>query len=465
MTAAPPRQPASRRPRRPNILVILSDQQRWDTLGCYGQRLPISPHLDELASDGVRFNHAFTMQPVCGPARSCLQSGLYATETGCITNNIALPPDQPTIARALTDAGYDTAYVGKWHLAADADNNYRTRAIPPERRGGWDGYWRAADTYEFTSSGYEGYVFDEAGNRIDWEGYRVDKTTDFALDYLRDYATRRPTDDAGRDKPFVMFLSYLDPHHQNDLNRYIGPIGSKQRFADYDTPVDLAAFDSTGSPGPDWRQHYPDYLGACWSIDQNVGRLREALKLHGLEDDTLIIYTSDHGCHFRTRNGEYKRSCHESSLRVPLILHGPGFRGGRVVDELVSLIDLPATVVSAGGASLPRVAGRPLQPLAVGDARDWPDDVFVQISESQVGRAIRTHRWKYAVADPDASRDQPGSARYVEQHLYDLDADPAELDNRVADPALADVRAELAARLKRRMAEAGEPEPTIVSAT
>ncbi len=448
---------------RPNILFILSDQQRWDTLGCYGQRLNITPHLDQMASEGVRFEHAFTMQPLCGPARAAFQTGRHGTQNGCFTNGIALPTDAPTIAKALNNANYETAYVGKWHLAGDRDGEkFGKTPVPPERRGGYQ-HWMGSDLMEFTSSGYEGYFFDNDGNRVDWEGYRVDKTTDFALDYLRDYATRQPTDARGNDKPFFMFLSYIEPHHQNDLNRYIGPIGSKERFKHYDAPGDLAAFDSPGAPDPDWRQHYPDYLGCCWSLDQNVGRLRDALAMLGLDDNTIIIYTSDHGSHFRTRNSEYKRSPHESCIRVPLVMHGPGFTGGKVVEEMVSTIDLPATVLQAAhaepGAPL---AGRALQPLADGSATDWPEEAFVQISAAELGRAIRTKRWKYGITAPDKHPSyDAGSEHYVETYLYDLEHDPHELTNLAADPAHAQVREKLSAQLKRRMTEIGETEPTI----
>lgn len=452
---------------RPNILFVFSDQQRWDTMGCYGQRLNITPHLDQMASEGVKFEHAFTPQPLCGPCRACFQTAQYATQSGCFTNAVRLPNDHPTIAKALNARGYETAYVGKWHLTTDnaLEENYKDKPIPPEMRGGYK-HWMAADTLEFTSHGYEGYFFDSDGHRVDWEGYRVDKTTDYALDFLRDYATSRPVDSQGHEKPFFMCLSYIEPHHQNDLNRYIGPIGSKQRFADYDTPGDLAAFDSPGSPGPDWRQHYPDYLGCCWSLDQNMGRLREALKLYGLDENTLIVYTSDHGCHFRTRNYEYKRSSHEASIRVPLIVKGPGFEGGQTVDELVSTLSVPATILDAAGADpLPDQSGRSLKPLVEGKADDWPDDVFVQTSQAELGRAVRTKRWKYAVTSPDEdARRKAASDHYVETLLYDLENDPHELNNLVADPAYAEVRAELCARVKRHMTAIGEAEPTISAA-
>lgn len=440
---------------QPNIVWVFSDQQRWDTAGCYGQKLDITPNLDRMAALGVRFEHAFTCQPVCGPARACLQTGKYAAEMGCFRNGIALPLDETTIAHHLAAAGYEVGYIGKWHLAStsglgEADVDYRTRPVPPERRGGYKDYWLASDVLEFTSHSYDGHMFDAQGQAREFPPgrYRVDAHTDWVLEYLRSRTGERP---------FFLFISYIEPHHQNDHNRYEGPHGSRERFAGYEVPGDLV--DTAG----DWRENYPDYLGCIHSLDQNLGRIRAELEALGLAENTLLIYTSDHGSHFRTRNREYKRSCHEASIRVPLVLYGPGFSGGQVIDDLVSLIDLPPTVLRAGGIEPPvSMRGRPLQALAAGTAEDWLQEVFLQISESQVGRALRTGRWKYGVNAPDKDGNtDPGSMQYVEQYLYDLQADPHERHNLVADPAYAEVRAQLAGRLRQRMAAAGEDVPAI----
>ena len=438
---------------RPNLIFYFSDQQRWDTCGCYGQKLAVTPNLDRLAGEGVRFENAVTCQPVCGPARACLQTGKYATETGCFRNAIALPPGERTIAHELAAAGYQVGYIGKWHLASTdrlgaADVDFSDRGVPPERRGGYQDYWLAADILEFTSHGHDGHVWDAEGRRVEFQGYRADCIADFALEYLRTRDRRRP---------FFLFLSFIEPHHQNDRNRYEGPAGSKDRFKDFEVPGDLA-----GTAG-DWRENYPDYLGCCASLDANLGRVRAELEQLGLAENTLLIYASDHGSQFRTRNDEYKRACHDGCVRVPMVISGPGFRGGRVVEELVSLIDLPPTILAAGGAKpLASMRGRPLQELVAGAPRDWPEEVFIQISESQVGRAIRTRQWKYAVRAPEANgRTDPAAERYVEDFLYDLERDPHERSNLVRDPALAGVRAELAARLVRRMVAAGERAPRI----
>jgi len=442
---------------KPNILFIFSDQHRWDSVECYGSPLfkGLTPNLDLLAQEGVRFEHAFTCQPVCGPTRAVLQTGKYATEVGCFRNNIALPENEMTLAHRLSNAGYEVGYLGKWHLASSSggpEKNFRARPVPPRLRGGYKDFWLASDVLEFTSHGYGGHMFDGKGQKREYDQsrYRVDAQTDWALEYLRQRKN---------DKPFFLFLSYIEPHHQNDHNHFEGPHGSKERFKDYAVPGDLQ-----GTKG-DWREEMPDYLGCINSLDRNVGRIRDELTKLGLARNTLIVYTSDHGCHFCTRNGEYKRSCHESSIRVPLIVHGPGFRSEKekTVKELVNLLDVHATVLNAAQVRLPRSCrGRPLQELVAGKMPDWPKDTFVQISESQVGRALRTHKWKYSVQAPGkhGGRDSASDV-YVEDFLYDLENDPYERNNLVRDPAYRTIRAELAARLIERMVEIGERAPSI----
>lgn len=442
---------------RPNIIFLFSDQQRWDTCGCYGQPLGTTPNLDRMAEDGVRFENAFTCQPVCGPARACIQTGKYATEIGCHTNHRMLPLDEKTIAHHLAGNGYATGYIGKWHLAScgplNGPDDCRIKAVPPERRGGYKDFWLASDALEFTSHSYDGHMFDMDGNRREFpEGrYRVDAQTDWVLEYLQAQTS---------DKPFFLFVSYLEPHHQNDHGHYEGPKGSKEKFKDFIAPGDLV--DTEGN----WREEYPNYLGCVHSLDENVGRIRDTLAERGLAENTIVIYTSDHGSHFCTRNAEYKRSCHDGCIRIPLIVNGPGFKGGKAPTELTSLIDLPPTILTAAGITPPEtMRGRPVQELLSGQAHDWPDEVFLQISESQCGRAIRTRKWKYSVRAPDKSGHDPASEVYVEDFLYDLDADPHERNNLVCDSGFSKIRQKLAWTLKRRMVEAGEAEPQILSKT
>ncbi len=432
---------------KPNIVFYFSDQQRYDTVGAYGQRLDITPNLDKMAKTGVLFQHAFTCQPVCGPARSCLQTGKYATESGCFRNDIALPQDEKTIANYIRESGYDTAYIGKWHLASTMfKESYKNDPVPIERRGGWNDYWMASDLLEFTSTGYEGHVFNKDMEKIDFKKYRVDALTDFGIDYLENHRDSN--------KPFFLFISYLEPHHQNTTKRYEGPIGSKEKFKDFEAPKDLK--DKNG----DWEESYPDYLGACNSLDYNLGRMIEKLEELGVRDNTIIIYTSDHGSHFKTRNSEYKRSCHESSIRIPLIINGPGFKGGKVIEELVSLIDIPPTFLYAAGIEKTpdNMSGIPLQKLVEGTIEQWKQDIFVQISENQVGRAIRTKNWKYSVSALDKNGWlHKNSDVYIEEFLYDLEKDPYEKNNLVLIDEFKLIRKELSEILQERMLDAGEP--------
>ena len=173
---------ASPEANRPNVIVFLSDQQRWDSVGCYGQKLDLTPQLDRMAAEGVRFRYAFTSQPVCGPTRAVLQTGKYATQTGCFRNGIPLPTSEKTLAHWFSEAGYEVAYIGKWHLASTNAN-----PVPPERRGSYRDFWLASDVLEFTSHSYDGHMFDGQGRQRDFPPgrYRVDAQTDWAINNRR----------------------------------------------------------------------------------------------------------------------------------------------------------------------------------------------------------------------------------------------------------------------------------------
>lgn len=449
--------------KKPNIIFYFTDQQRWDTCGVYGQPLPVTPNLDALAADGVVYEEAYSPQPVCGPCRAIFQTGKYPTQTGCFRNNLALPTGIKTVADYLNDAGYETAYIGKWHLASTGelektpDEDYTVTAVPLERRGGYKGFWRAADVLEFTSHGYDGYVFDENMNKCEFTGYRVDCITDFALEYLDGYTGERP---------FFMTVSHIEPHHQNDHNCYEGPRGSKTRFSDYVLPGDLAELKGNAD------QMYPDYLGCCKSLDENLGRIVDKLKEKGLFEDTVIVYASDHGSHFMTRNrdahlngyDDYKRTCHSSALHVPLIIAGPGFKGGRRVRELVSTASLPKTFLSMAGISIgDEMIGENLRCVADGETEGRENVIFAQISESRVGRCVRTKDYLYSVYAPGINGgERAGSSVYVDDFLYDLSKDPYELNNLVGNKDYDEIRDQMADLLVRQMEKAGEPVPEIL---
>ena len=446
---------------RPNIIFYFTDQQRADTCGCYGQKLDITPNLDKMAEEGVKFEYAFSPQPVCGPCRALFQTGKYPTDTGCFRNNIMLPSDIKTLANYIEEAGYETAYIGKWHLASDGELekpptiDHTITAIPKELRGGYTGFWRTADVLEFTSHGYDGYVFDENNNRIDFHGYRADCITDLALDFFEEKT----------DKPFFMTISHIEPHHQNDHKHYEGPIGSKEKYKEYELPVDLKALDG------DYREEYPDYLGACASLDENLGKLINKLKEKGLYDNTVIIFAADHGSHFRTRNrdnhlngyDDYKRSCHDACLRVPLVIAGGPYKGGKVVEELVSTESLPKTILALAGVDVgDAMIGENLLDVVEKKNPERPNEVFAQISESRIGRTIRTAEYTYSVYAPGVNGGEAAAADvYADDFLYDLTVDPHQLNNLIGNREYKEVKLELRERLLNWIEKAEGKRPVI----
>ncbi|MDQ3700139.1 MAG: sulfatase-like hydrolase/transferase [Chloroflexota bacterium] len=425
-------------------------------MGVNGSPMGLTPHLDHMARQGTRFLLPLTNQPVCAPARACLLTGEYATTHGVWRNGIGLAPGRETLATRLSAVGYQTGYVGKWHLAP---HEHGPGPVPPEYRAGFTDFWEAANATEMVSQPFETVLYDAQGQEVRPPGYRVDATTDRTIAALRHFAPS--------DRPFFLMVSYLEPHHQNDVDRYVAPEGYADRYANPFVPPDLRPL-----PG-NWGAQLPGYYGCVASLDENVGRLLETLRETGQLDHTIVVYTADHGCHFRTRNGEYKRSCHDSSLRVPLVISGPGFDRRQVIPEPVGLVDLAPTLLEAAGIPVPpSVQGRSMLPLVRREAEacaTWPQETFVQISESMTGRALRSERWTYCAtalkdADhrtPGGGTSAPGSEAYVDSHLYDNFADPFQHVNLVGHRQHRDIATTLRERLTERMVNAGEPPPAI----
>lgn len=452
--AAGAAQGATAAKRRPNIIIYHSDQFRWDFVGANGANSSThTPNLDALAAVGTNFNHAVTNQPVCGPSRSVMLTGRYATETGVWHNGPGLRRDLPTIATELRKAGYTANYIGKWHLASEsAAEGGGLGPVILEHRAGFDDLWEASNVLEFSTHPYEGTIWDRDNNPITYKDeYRIDFLTDRAEKFLRQK----------QEKPFLLLISQLEPHQQNDLARMVGPKGSAERFIDAYVPPDLRAL-----PG-DWHKQLPDYYGACESIDSSVGRLRKVLDEEGIADNTIFVFMSDHGCHFMTRNTEYKRSTHNSSLRVPMLISGPGFESARQIQEIVGIIDLAPTILDAAGVPIPEsMKGHSFLPL-VHDAKArqaWPNQQLIQISESMTGRSIRTKDWTYCVADPTGESRTPTSTNYHEYQMYDQRNDPHELVNLAGRKEYRKVADGLREELKKLIVASGDPEPEIVPA-
>ena len=430
---------------KPNIVIIIADQVRSDAVGAYGVNpMNLTPNIDAMAARGTLYQHMFTNQPVCSPSRTCLFTGQYPAKHGVWKNtgkDVGLQPNATTIATECKKAGYSTNYIGKWHLAKGAPG-----PVPPDERGGFTGVWEVANELELTSHAYDGDLYGEQGKPIHFEGeYRVDFLTDLATRFLQN---------VNKSSPFLLVLSYLEPHQQNDQGRMVAPEGYAERYRNPFVPEDLKHF-----PG-NWQQQLPDYYGALKRVDECIGKVQGALEHSGLHQNTIVVFISDHGCHFMTRNTEYKRSGHDASLRIPLVIEGPGFNGGREVRQIVSMVDVTPTLLDAARIPVPAtMQGKSTVPLLAGKNVPWRDEVFVQMSEFWVARALRNREWTYVMAAPRTNakfKPEPNAAAYSSFQLYNNRADPHQLVNMAGRKETVAVEAELRQRLKQRMEEAGD---------
>lgn len=356
---------------RPNIVLVLSDQQRADSLASYGNRFTVTPGTDAMAAAGKSFDAAFTPWPVCTPARGTMWTGVYPHRHQLIDNLYGVDNAfashaavRKTVFDHLREAGYLTSHFGKWHLG---------EVQPP-----------FFDVWEESFNSRRGHWID---GLLDGE-YRPDRQTDAAVAFLKGRKDQS--------RPFAMVLSFYPPHD---------PYSAPARFYE--------PYRGKGVP-------FAGYYAAVSALDEDLARVRAALKENGLADNTYVIYYSDHGdTFFYRREGEHKFVCHDDAIRIPFIVEGPGVSPATRSDAPIGLQDLAPTMLDLAGAAIPEgMHGRSLKPLLLGgDAGDWRDDYFVQnithVSKIEQ-RAIRTAEWKL-IASANG-----------EHELYDLRADPEE---------------------------------------
>ena len=430
---------------KPNIILIVADQVRSDAVGAYGANpMAVTPNLDAMAKRGTLYRNFFTNHPVCSPSRACLFTGAYQSANGVWANagkEIGLAQNIPTLATEFRKAGYSANYIGKWHLAKNAEG-----PVPPAGRGGFLDLWEASNELENTTHPYEGDIYDGDGRPIHFENeYRVDFLTSRVQGFLKN---------TSKTSPFFLVASYLEPHQQNDMQRMVAPKGYAEQFQNPFAPADLREL-----PG-NWQQQLPDYYGCMKSVDEAVGEIRQSLIDNGLDKNTIVIFTSDHGCHFMTRNTEYKRSVHDASLHVPLIAEGGIFDGGREVLETVQMIDLMPTLLNAANVPVPgTVRGRNSLPLLNGHHENWSNDVLVFLSEFWIARGLRTPDWSYSLAAPRGTtpfKPAPDASSYYSFQLYDNRADPNQLVNLAGRKETSQVEPRLRARLLELMKAAAD---------
>jgi len=440
---AAPQPPGTTVPEKPNIVIVFSDQFRWDCVGAAGLNpMNLTPNLDEMAGRGTIFSSAICAQPVCAPARASILTGQYPSRHGVWKNGIAINPAATTFASTLRQSGYTANHIGKWHLG---ENTPEMRGpVPPEYRGGFLDLWQSSNVLEVTSHPYEGDLYDNDGKAMHFSNiYRTDFMTDLAQQFLRSPKSK---------SPFLLTLSYLEVHHQNDIDAFVPPKEYVGRYKDFWVPPDLRPL-----PGS-WPSQLADYYGCVAKMDETVGTIRKTLTETGLDKNTILMFISDHGCHFKTRNIEYKRSPHESSIHVPLIFEGPGFNRKLAIPELVSHVDLAPSLLSAVGVQVPAsMQGRSFLPLLDRKTDDWRNEAYFEMSEYMTGRGLRTPQFTYAAAAPKGPgwKAVPAADRYQEYMMYDLLADPYQHTNLAGRATYAKQAAQLRERLAARIFEAG----------
>ena len=437
---------------RPNVLLIISDQFRWDCIGAMGLNpMNLTPNLDRMASRGVLFRSAISNQPVCAPARASIFTGQYPSRHGVWRNGLGLAENAATLGSVMKQAGYSTNYIGKWHLSPGAADTPESRGpVKPQNRGGFNDLWEAANVLELTSHAYEGDLFDGDGKPLHFSNrYRADFMTDRAQLFLRSRAAQ---------SPFLLTLSYLEVHHQNDKDTFDPPKEFAGRYPNPFVPQDLRPLPGT------WPSQLGDYFACVAKMDEIVGTLRQTLVETGLDKNTIVLFTSDHGNHFRTRNAEYKRSPHESSIHIPLVMEGPGFNREMEVNQLVSHVDMAPTLLAAAGLAVPAsMQGHNFLPLLDRRTEGWRDEVYFEMSEFVTGRGLRTPQYTYAAASPKVPgwKATPTVDKFVEYMLYDLYSDPYQQVNLAGRVPYQKIATELRERLRARMREASGEQTTI----
>lgn len=318
--------------KKPNIVFVFADQWRAQSMGYAGNPDVKTPNLDKLASEGVNFVNAISTNPVCTPYRAILLTGQYPLKTGMFMNDVSLYPESKSFAKLFNQEGYNTAYIGKWHL----DGNGRSAFIPKERRQGFD-YWKVLEcSHEYNKSKYWGN--DDKLHK--WEGYDAKAQTKDAIAYIEEQAKS--------EKPFCLMLSWGPPHAPYKT--------APKEFQDLYKNVDIQL-----------RPNVPDelkektkdllrgYYAHCSALDSYIKQLQDAIKLSNIEDNTIFVFTSDHGDMINSHGQKKKQRIYEESARVPFIIKYPALLGkeGRHSDFLLNTLDILPTMLGLSGLDIP----------------------------------------------------------------------------------------------------------------
>ncbi len=437
--------------KKPNLVYVFADQLRYQSCGYAGDERAITPNIDKLATEGVNYCNAVSGSPMCAPYRASLFTGKYASSTGMAINELRMNPNHDCFGHVLHRNGYQTSYIGKWHLWAkqlgrhnDTENSY----IPPgPHRLGFDGEWSA---YNFHHTYFDTYYHKDSHERITIPGYEPDGQTDLAIDYLKRAST---TDD-----PFALILSIGTPHDPWTEDNV--PPEYYDMFREVDFPLPPNYREEDDPYGDAWammnsqqRSKLPEWMRGYYAmttnLDWNIGRLLSAIDDLGLREDTIFVFTSDHGEMFGAQGRKAKNIFYEEAVRIPFLVrwnnHIPN---GHVADTCLNTPDIMPTLLSMMDLPIPEdVEGSDLSPAAFDQQFDEPEAAFMQgmgctakWEDGYEWRALRTKQHTYAVHRPDGC-----------EKLFDNVDDPFQNCNLIDNPTSVSVRDEFREMLKQRM--------------
>jgi len=423
--------------KKPNILFIFSDQHRFCDLGYAGNPQVETPNLDLLAEDGAPFDNAFTNCPLCVPARGTLFTGLHALRHGAAANDMAVIPNSPAVAGALNQAGYQTAYIGKWHLGGIP----RDQAISAERRLGF-AYWRGCNcNHDYLNAYYDDN--DDLRHRI--EGYEPIAQTSLAIEFMQ---SQRQSP-----KPWAMWLCFGTPHDpylslpEGDAERYFAREIALRANVKPILSQDL--FDGR-VPAPDILRNCAGYYAHIRQIDLQVGRLVAWLKANQQYEDTILVYTSDHGDMLGSHGYLGKQIFYDESVRIPLLFSWPGHVAPGRRKQLISIADLAPTLLGLLGLHLEgNVDG--VDCSAALRAPDWQGQEGVYLysyvpchnaamRDIQSWRAVSTARHTFVMDEARAPL-----------YLFDRLSDPLQENNLIDHADCREIRARLEAQLDQQV--------------
>ena len=437
--------------KKPNLLYVFADQLRYASCGYAGDPRARTPNIDRLAAESLDLCNAVSGHPLCAPYRASLFTGKYTSSTGMVINELRIGANHAGFGHVLTRAGYQTAYIGKWHLWAnhlgdhhDPQNAY----IPPgPHRLGFDGFWAG---YNFHHTYQDMYYYGDTPDRIDFQGYEPDIQTGLAIDWLR-HASQEA-------QPWAMFLSYGTPHDPWDEDNVPREVLDRFENTTFPLPANYLPendphADPWGQLSAEERRSLPSWMKVYYAmtanLDWNIGRLLAALEELGLRENTLLVFTSDHGEMFGAHGRRAKNIFFEEAIRVPFLVHWPARLAGQgQSDVLLNTPDIMPTLLGLLDLPIPQeVEGDDLSPCLLGSSDAGPDAAFLQgmgctaaWEDGYEWRALRTHRYTYALYRSDGS-----------QLLFDRQDDPLQLRNLAADPAHAGLLTQFRTQLQERM--------------